>query len=546
MTDLLRVRDLRVSYASRRGAPVQAVRGVDLTVAPGEVVALVGESGSGKTSIGRAVLGLHRRGTAVTGSITLDGRELVGLPERRRAGVYGTAVTVVPQDPLAALNPLHPVVRQVSEVLRVHGLARGAAARDLAIDALRLAGLDDAEHLADRLPHELSGGQRQRVLIAMAVVGGPRLIVADEPTSALDVTVQRRILDHLDTLVRRSGTSLLLITHDLAVAADRADRVVVLADGAVLEEGRARTVLTAPTTPGARALVAAVPGPSSVPKVAPVDGAPLLTATGLRHVYPGRRGTPDTVAVDGLDLQLPVGGTLGVVGESGSGKTSTARILLGLLRPDAGTVTLHGPDARPGDRAFTRRVQPVFQDPYSSLDPAHPVGVSILEPWRARRSGGRRAARARLGEVLDQVRLPAAIATRRPHELSGGQLQRVAIARALSIRPDLLICDEPVSSLDVTVQAQILDLLADLHREGLAYLFVSHDLAVVREVCARVLVMHRGRVVEQGETVRVFDAPEHPYTRELVAAVPGRAVAQPSSRTPPTTSARSQAVEAAR
>jgi peptide/nickel transport system ATP-binding protein len=532
---LLAVRDLAVTYRTRRGDRVAAVRHVDLDVAPGEVVALVGESGSGKTSVGRAVLGLHRAGTTVTGSIRLDGRELVGLPERRRGEVYGTRVTQVPQDPLASLNPLHAVGRQVAEVLRAHGLARGSAARDLALDALRLAGLDDAERLADRLPHELSGGQRQRVLIAQAIVAGPRLLVADEPTSALDVTVQRRILDHLDHLVRRSGTSLLLVTHDLGVAADRADRIVVLSDGAVVEEGPARRVLAAPERPYTRALVEAVPRASSPPLVRPpaADAPALLTATGLRHTFPARGGHPATVAVDGVDLRLPVGGALGLVGESGSGKTTTARVLLGLTRPDAGTVVLHprdgaGPDADPGDREFRRRVQPVFQDPYASLDPAHPVGWSVLEPLRAQRGAhrvGRAARRARLAEVLDAVRLPRSAADRRPHELSGGQLQRVAIARALSIRPDLLVCDEPVSSLDVTVQAQVLELLATLHREtGLAYLFVSHDLAVVRQVCAEVAVMRDGRVVEQGPAGDVLDRPQHPYTAELVAAVPGRAV----------------------
>jgi peptide/nickel transport system ATP-binding protein len=525
----LEIRDLTVRYRGRRGGPVDAVRGVHLGVGAGEVVALVGESGSGKTSVGRAVLGLHRRGTQVGGSITLDGRELVGLPERRRAGVYGTGITAVPQDPQASLNPLHPVVKQVAEVLRVHGLARGAAARDLAVDALRLAGLDDAERLADRLPHELSGGQRQRVLIAMAIVAGPRLIVADEPTSALDVTVQRRILDHLEHLVRRSGTGLLLITHDLGVAGDRADRVVVMSEGRVVEDGPTARVLAAPERAYTRALVAAVPRPDSPPLVPPAapDAAPLLVAAGLRKEFRGRGGR-GTLAVDDVDLHLPVGGTLGLVGESGSGKTTTARLLLGLARPDAGTVALHGPggDVAPDRAEFRRRVQPVFQDPYSSLDPAHPVGASVLEPLRAQRVGDRRSRRARLAEVLDAVALPRSVAQRRPHERSGGQLQRVAIARALAVRPDVLVCDEPVSSLDVTVQAQVLELLATLHREtGLAYLFVSHDLAVVRQVCAEVAVMHRGQVVERGRTTDVFDRPGHPYTASLVAAVPGGRVA---------------------
>lgn len=519
---LLEVRDLRIEYRSRRSAHV-AVEGASLELARGEALALVGESGSGKSSIGRAVLGLHRGSTRVTGTVRLDGEELLGMPERRRRALRGAAIALVPQDPMAALDPLRRVGDQVAEVLRVHRLAAGAAARERALAALAEAGLPDPA-LAERYPHQLSGGQRQRVLIAAAIVAEPRLVVADEPTSALDVTVQRTILDRLQALTAERGTGLLLITHDLAVAAERADRIAVLDRGRIVEDGPARVVVAAPAHASTRALVGSLPQLRAEPLVAPApDDAPVvLRAEGLSLAF--GHGPAAAVALDGVDLALRRGQSLGVVGESGSGKTTLARVVLGLARPDAGRVELDGaPEPERGrSRAFRRRVQPVFQDPYSSLDPSHAVGHAILEPVRALARAGRAERRARLAELLEQVRLPSTIASRLPGELSGGQLQRVAIARALSVGPDVLVCDEAVSALDVTVQAQVLELLAELQRErGLSTLFITHDLAVLRLVCDSVAVMEAGRIVEQGPTAAVLAAPEHPRTRALLEAVPG-------------------------
>ena len=398
------------------------------------------------------------------------------------------------------------------------------------------------------------------MLIAAALIGEPDLIVADEPTSALDVTVQRRILDHIELLVAGSGASLLLITHDLGVATDRTDRVVVLADGQVVEEVDSARLLSRATHPYTRRLAAAAPRMDSVPLVteravpdslagsdspagfdspavpaSPAVAAPLVQATGLRKTFP-LAGREDFVAVADVDLRLSQGQSLGVVGESGSGKTTLARMLLGLTTPDGGTMHLAGREwreytSRADRRSLRRLIQPVFQDPYSSLDPSHSVGSSITEPLRALTGLGRSARRRRVAELMDMVHLPSALAGRKPHELSGGQMQRVAIARALAIRPQVLVCDEPVSSLDVSVQDQILRLLAELREESdVAQVFISHDLAVVRQVCTDVLVMRHGRVVEQGRTLEVFDRPGHEYTRELIEAIPGSGLGQDGGR----------------
>ncbi|ACQ78735.1 ABC transporter related [Beutenbergia cavernae DSM 12333] len=526
---LLRVAGLSVTYRGRRGVH-QAVRGVSLDVARGEVVALVGESGSGKTTIGRTILGLLPASAERYGAVELDGADLLRLPDRRRRRVLGARIATIPQDPLAALNPVQRIGPQVAEVLAIHGLASGDAARARALEALRLAGLDDAEARYRQYPHELSGGQRQRVLIAIAIVAGPELIVADEPTSALDVTVQRRILDHLEHLVRETGTSLLLITHDLGVAGDRADRVVVLSDGEVVEQGATGAVLERPEQPYTRALLEATPDrrpPATPPPSAGSSDSPALEVRGLGRTF-HVTGRPPVTAADDVSFTIPRGGALGLVGESGSGKTTTARIVLGLLRPDAGEVLVDGrvQDSPAEIRRARRFVQPVFQDPYSSLSPHQSIASSIAEPLRALGGGNRAERRARVAELLDRVHLPASVGRRRPTELSGGQLQRVAIARALAIHPRLVVCDEPVSSLDVSVQARVLDVLAELReQDGLALLFISHDLAVVRAVCEDVAIMRAGRIVEQGRTLDVFASPASPYTAELLAAIPGRRTA---------------------
>ncbi|TDC73982.1 dipeptide ABC transporter ATP-binding protein [Streptomyces hainanensis] len=525
---LLAVRDLRVSYRTRAGT-VPAVRGASLTVAAGETVALVGESGSGKSSVGLAVLGLLPDGTEpVSGSVELDGRNLVGLPERALRGVRGREIGFVPQDPKASLNPVQRVGAQVAEVLRIHGLERGrAAAARRARELLGEAGLPEPDRVAERFPHELSGGMCQRVLIAIALAGRPRLLIADEPTSALDVTVQRHLLDHLADVTRRAGTGLLLITHDLAVATERAERVAVMSDGRVVETGPSADVIGAPSHPYTRELVAAAPSLTAPPATpAAPDAEPLLTVENVRRVFRTRLpqgGRQVTTAVDGVSFTLPRGGSLGVVGESGSGKSTLAQLLLRLDRPDAGRIVLDGVDLTsvPAGRLrrLRRHVQPVFQDSYGSLDHTFTVAEAIAEPLRAFGVPGRAR---RVADLLDLVRLPAAAGARRPTELSGGQRQRVCIARALALTPRLLVLDEPVSALDVSVQARILTLLAELREElGLAYVFISHDLAVVRQVCDRVLVMRRGRAVEQGAVADVFSGPRHPYTQELLAAVPG-------------------------
>ncbi|AUY52706.1 ABC transporter ATP-binding protein [Streptomyces sp. CB01881] len=555
MTDgpLLDIRRLRISYRSRAGT-VPAVRGVDLSVRPGEVVALVGESGSGKSTAAHAVLGLLPRGGSLDGgAIVFAGTDLARAGDAALRGLRGREIGLIPQDPMVALNPVQRIGRQVAEVLLIHRLAARPEAARRALELLGEAGLPDPESVARRYPHELSGGMRQRVLIAIALAARPRLVIADEPTSALDVTVQRRILDHIGALTRERGIAVLLITHDLGVAADRADRVAVMERGEVVESGPVRQVLDAPAHPCTRALLAAAPGGSPTtdpgpdrPRAAlrsrtaaagdgadgpgdrPAGAGDLLLAEDLVKEFPGHRGDrhPGARAVDGVSLRIGRGETLALVGESGSGKSTTARMLVRLTDPTSGRITFDGQDVtRLGGgalRGLRRRMQFVHQSPYASLSPRLSVAEIVSEPLRAYRIGSRAERAGRAATLLDRVRLPAALLDRRPAELSGGQRQRVAIARALALDPDLLVCDEPVSALDVSSQAQILDLLAELRAElGLGLLFISHDLAVVRQIASRVGVMRGGRLVETGPVEQVFASPSHPYTRELLAAVPG-------------------------
>ncbi|MFD4156048.1 dipeptide ABC transporter ATP-binding protein [Streptomyces hydrogenans] len=546
---LLAVRDLTITYATRAG-PVPAVRGVDLTVHPGEVLALVGESGSGKSTTAHAVLGLLPPGARVDGgTIRYAGTDLAAADESVLRAHRGRAIGLVPQDPAVSLNPVQRVGSQVAEVLLLHGLAADRdTAHARAAELLGEAGLDRPRDRARQYPHELSGGMRQRVLIAIALAARPRLLVADEPTSALDVTVQRTILDHLDTLTRTSETAVLLITHDLGVAADRAGRVAVMARGRVVETGPTDEVLTSPRHPYTKTLLAAAPAfaparrtPSGTAKArdggtpapAPAD---LLTAENLVKEYPHRRTgrhTPPPPAVDGVSLRVARGETLALVGESGSGKSTTARLLLRLTDPTAGRITFDGQDVTrlrgAALRALRRRLQIVYQNPYTSLDPRLPVAEIVAEPLRAFRVAGRAERGRRVAVLLDRVHLPADVARRRPAELSGGQRQRVAIARALALRPDLVVCDEPVSALDVSAQAHVLDVLAELQREdGLSYLFITHDLAVVRRIAHRVAVMRHGRIVETGPVETVFTEPREAWTRALLDAVPGRGRSAPA------------------
>ena len=556
---LLQVRDLEVTFTTDAGGVV-AVKGVSFDVEPGQTIAIVGESGSGKTTVATAVLGLLPDNGKITGgSVRLSGQELVGASSRRLQSLRGRVLGLVPQDPMTNLNPTSTIGRQLVETLEDTGTASGAEARTRAIELLTEAGISDADERMRAYPHQFSGGMRQRTLIAIGLSASPELLVADEPTSALDVTVQKVVLDRMEQLTAVRGTAVMLITHDLGLAAERASDLLVMYRGELVESGPALELLTNPQHEYTKRLLAAAPSLASrriqIAKEAGVENAveggdllavsdgreddvtadaeaPLIQARNLRMVFPGaRRGLfghePDVVAVDDVSFDMHRGRTVAIVGESGSGKSTVARMLLHLLEPTSGEVLMEGRpvDARKqaDEIAFRRRVQPVFQDPYSSLDPLYTVFRTVEEPLRAHDTGGKGARADRVYELLDQVALPASMARRYPAELSGGQRQRVAIARALALQPDVVICDEAVSALDVIVQSQILHLLADLQeRLQLTYLFISHDLAVVRQIADHTCVMENGRIVEQGATDDVFDNPQEEYTQRLLAAIPGR------------------------
>ena len=521
---LLSVTDLQIAYGAE-----PAVSGVSFTVGRGEVVAVVGESGSGKSTTAHAILGLLAGSGHVTGgTVEFEGEQIDSYSDRAWQRIRGARIGLVPQDPTTSLNPVTRIGDQVAEVLRIHGLADRRKARLDAVEVLERAGIDRPEIRARQYPHELSGGMRQRVLIGIALVANPALIIADEPTSALDVTVQRRILDHLDERIAESGAAVLLITHDLGVAADRADRILVMQGGRIVESGRTADILDNPRDEYTKKLLSSAPSLSSGPVVRPVrqDTSPLLTLTGITKHFNVGRGSSIT-AVNEVSLTVPRGQTVSLVGESGSGKSTTARIAVRLEQADAGTISFDGQDitkVKGSDlRELRRRIQLVYQNPYASLDPKLSVQDIVAEPLRAFKVGGRSQQQTRAAELLDQVALPEQFLSRKPAELSGGQRQRVAIARALALKPDLLVLDEPVSALDVSVQAQILALLDELQRElGLTYLFISHDLAVVRQISDVVGVMQAGRLLEIGTTTEIFDNPRNEYTRTLLDAIPGR------------------------
>jgi len=542
MTALLELEHLDVAYRTSAG-PSRVVHDVSFDVARGEVVALVGESGSGKTTTASAVLGLLPAGGAVEGGgIRLSGTDISGWSDRRLQAVRGVRIGYIPQDPVSSLNPVRPIGVQLGEAFRIHRRGDRRDVRRRVLELLDRVGIDDPALRARQYPHELSGGMRQRVLIASAVALEPELVIADEPTSALDVTVQRRILDLIDELRREHGTAVLLVTHDLGVAAERAERVVVMQHGRIVEQGATGALLDDPREAYTRRLLADAPGLEEPEfrrprppvylrdaSVAAAENPFVLEASGLVKAYATKRGAEPFRAVDDVSFNVLRGTTHAIVGESGSGKTTTARIVTRFATADAGTVRLGDTDVTAltgaARREFRRRVQLVYQNPFASLDPRHTVADLVAEPLRNFGIGDRRSRAETARRLIDRVALPSGLAGHRPRELSGGQRQRVAIARALALEPELVVLDEAVSALDVTVQARILELLEQLQGElGLSYLFISHDLAVVARISHSVSVMRRGRVVEAGPTERVFRSPQHEYTRELLGAVPRRKV----------------------
>ncbi|QXT61923.1 dipeptide ABC transporter ATP-binding protein [Tessaracoccus palaemonis] len=531
MNALIELRNLNVTFETRRRT-VHAVRGIDLSIGRGEVVAVVGESGSGKSVTARTLVGLTGQRASITADeFSVLGRDARTFTERQWRSVRGRHIGLVLQDALSSLDPLRTVRREVGEVIRVHRTVPRHQVGSAVIEALDSVGFPDPERRADQFPHQLSGGLRQRALIASAVAGRPELLIADEPTTALDVTVQAQILTLLRRL-REEGTAILFISHDLAVVSQLADRILVMRDGSVVEQGPTAGVLAHPQHEYTRQLLRAIPSAATrgqrlglvpdpsgpAPEHGPEHGDPVvLSATDVRQCFSLPQGG-SLAAVDGASLVVRRGRKVGIVGESGSGKSTLARVLLGLQRPDAGTVLVNG---RPWGADITdrRAVQFVSQDPLGSFDPRYNVGELIAEPLRGVLNAQERA--TRVEEVMRATHLDAELLTAMPRALSGGQRQRVSIARALALRPAVLVCDEPVSALDVSIQAEILDLLDQLVRStGTSLVFISHDLGVVQHLVDEVLVMSHGRIVEEGEVTRVLTDPQHPYTRELLAAVP--------------------------
>ncbi len=580
---LLKITDLEVTFTTSTGV-VPAVRGANLTIYPGQTVAIVGESGSGKSTTAAAVIGLlPGTGKVTGGSIEFDGKELTKMSSKEWIELRGSGIGLVPQDPMSNLNPVLRIGTQVKEALLANNIVPRSEAGERVTELLEQAGLPDGERRAKQYPHEFSGGMRQRVLIAIGLASRPKLLIADEPTSALDVTVQRRILDHLETLTKEMGTAVLFITHDLGLAAERAEQLVVMHRGRIVESGPALEILQHPQHPYTKRLVSAAPSLAS----ARIESAHARGVTHTEEEFTGSaknasseemirvehltkefhiRGAKGEasklLAVDDVSFTLRRGKTLAVVGESGSGKSTAANMILHLLEPTSGKIFFDGEDTSEYSEAqlfaLRRRLQAVFQNPYGSLDPMYSIYRIIEEPLRIHKYGTKayaeqEVARAkatgrepepwavaaleghsesdkklreeRVAELLDLVALPRSAMRRYPNELSGGQRQRVAVARALALNPEVIVLDEAVSALDVLVQNQILHLLNDLQAElGLSYLFITHDLAVVRQIADDVVVMEKGRLVEANTTDALFDHPVQEYTRELIEAVPGRKI----------------------
>jgi peptide/nickel transport system ATP-binding protein len=531
---VLEIEELAVGYRDDDSYQ-RVVHGVSFRIDPGEVVALVGESGSGKTTTAQAAIGLlSENGRLEAGRIRLNGTDLSRWSQKQFDGIRGRRISLIPQDPGSSLNPVRTIGDQVAEILEIHRFGDAAAIRAHVVELLARVGLSQPELRARQYPHELSGGMRQRVLIAIAIALKPSLIIADEPTSALDVTVQKRILDLIDELRREYGTAVLLVTHDLGVASDRSDRLVVMQGGRIQEQGRTADVLANPQSAYTRKLLANAPSLSKAQHVSRVRTArstgddDAIVVENLVQDFPlGGRRRETFRAVDGLSFKVRRGSTHAIVGESGSGKTTTARSIVGFQKPSSGRILIDGVDVTGlrGEalRQFRRKIQLVYQNPFASLDPLQSVFRIVEEPLLNFDRVPREERDRKVRRILDRVGLPQAVLTRRPRALSGGQRQRVAIARALVLDPQVLVLDEAVSALDVTVQAQILDLLDELQQAlGLTYLFISHDLAVVRQISDTVSVLHDGRQVDSGTVDDVFRRPASDYTRELIDAIPGR------------------------
>ncbi|HEY0212741.1 MAG TPA: ABC transporter ATP-binding protein [Paenirhodobacter sp.] len=547
---LLSVRDLRVSLPGADGAR-EILHGIDFDLNPHEILALVGESGSGKSVTALTLMGLLPAGAAqVSGSVRLNGRELIGVSPEEMRQIRGQGMAMIFQEPMTSLNPLLKIGYQLQEALCAHADLDRVTAREQALELLRKVRIPDPERRLDNYPHHFSGGMRQRVMIAMALAGRPRILIADEPTTALDVTIQAEILELIRDLQREEGMAVLFITHDMGVVAETADRTMVMYHGRAVESGPTATIFAAPQAEYTRALLAAVPrlgemgahdGPQrfrhilgdtgvAVPRQKVAQGQPILSVRNLVKRFDIKSGIFGRVsgrvhAIDDVSFDLMPGETLALVGESGCGKSTTGRAIARLIEADGGAVTLDGFDAltlRGADlRRMRRSVQMIFQDPYASLNPRIRVGAALCEAFVVNRLGTVAQARDKAAHLLTRVGLSPDVAARFPHEFSGGQRQRIAVARALMLDPRVIVADEAVSALDVSVKAQVSNLLMDLQDEtGVGYLFISHDMAVVERIAHRVAVMYSGRIVEIGPRASVFGQPSHPYTQRLLAAVP--------------------------